>query len=48
MPYKTRILIWAELSRRVAPSAVAANIVDVLLSSVYNILPLILAVCIAR
>ena len=32
MPYKTRILIWAELSRRVAPSAVAANIVDVLLS----------------
>ena len=30
MPRKLRVLIWAELSRRVAPSAVAANIYDVL------------------
>ena len=30
MPQRLRILIWAQLSRRVAPSAVASNIHDVL------------------
>ena len=30
LPYKVRVLIWAELSRRVAPSAVASNISDVI------------------
>ena len=30
MPWKLRVLVWAQLGRRVAPSAVAANIADVI------------------
>ena len=30
MPYKLRVLLWAQLARRVAPSAVSSNIADVL------------------
>ena len=30
MPQKMRVLIWAELARRVPPSAICANIFDAL------------------
>ena len=32
MPQRMRVLIWAELARRVAPSAVASNIFDAIMA----------------